>query len=170
MIAACWWWCGRIKSVSLHRLTRRGGGVVFHVMTGVMTNLGRASGILLIVAALAKAMNLSPFAAWLAEVGGLDGSALLVASTIVVVEAVVGGLSLWRPRLGAPFALALFIIFTIVHVRIFTDPALASCPCFGSLLPSSAAIQWGLFVGCVTVVLVQGWLVVTATQVRRDVL
>lgn len=42
---------------------------------------------LLIVAAFAKAINLSPFAAWLAEVGGLDGSALLVASTVVAVKA-----------------------------------------------------------------------------------
>ena len=136
---------------------------------GVIAYLGRASGVLLILAAFVKAMNLSPFAAWLADVGGLDGSALLVASTIVAIEAVVGGLSLWRPRLGAPFALALFIIFAIVHVRIFTDPALASCPCFGSFLPSSAAAQWGLFGVCVMVVGVQGWLVLDPACERSQI-
>jgi len=120
------------------------------------------------MAALAKAMNLSPFAAWLADVSDLHGSALLVASVITAVEAVVGGMSLWRPRLGALFALALFIIFAIVHVRILTDPELASCPCFGSFLPSSAAAQWGLLAACAMVVVVQGWLVLSPAPIIEE--
>lgn len=127
---------------------------------GSLIHLGRASGVLLVVAAVAKVISLSAFVQWIAGSVGLDASSsLLPAVAIIAIEAVVGLASLWRPRLGAPFAMVLFIVFSIIHVRLLSDPALAACPCFGELLPSSVATQWGLLAVCVMLVVLQAALI-----------
>ncbi len=139
-------------------------------MVGVATITGRGIATILLVAALSKIANISQFTAWLSGVLDIGGRALLLAWLIIGVEAGIGLLSLWRPRAGAPLAMSLFLVFAIIHVRIITDPTLASCPCFGTLLPSSAAAQWGLLAACMVAVLVQGWLVLSTTQEKRSVL
>jgi len=125
--------------------------------------------LLLIVAAVAKMLSLSAFVRWITGFVALDeSSALLVAVAIIAIEAVAGLASLWRPRFGAPFAMVLFIVFSFIHVRLLSDPALAACPCFGEFLPSSAATQWGLLAVCVVVIAVQGWLVLAAPPPAKE--
>lgn len=125
-------------------------------MTGLISNLGRACGLILIFAALVKAFRFESFANWIHSVVE-PAPALGYAAVcgIIAAECAIGSLVVWRPHRGAPFAVVLFALFAIIHIRLLGDPMLVACPCFADLLPATTATQLGLLVMSMAALAVQ---------------